>query len=124
MAKRTASGRWIVTKTPAGDWHPEEIKAAIRIRGSTLEELSRTNDLINCACRRACRLPHLDGELAIAEFLSLSPREIWPSRFRTDGSRIPPVRRRRQTISSGHPGHRPRASRMAARQVFVLLGEM
>lgn len=115
MAKRTASGRWVVTKTPAGDWHPEEIKAAIRIQGSTLEELSRRNDLLDCACRRACRHPHLDGELAIAEFLSLSPRQIWPSRFRADGSRIPFVRRR-QSISTVRPGHRPPA---AARRVLA-----
>lgn len=89
MALRQPGGRWTVSKTPDGDWHPEEIKAAVRMLGSTLLDLSRHAGLLDHACRTALRRPHFDGEVAIAEYLSLSPRQIWPSRYREDGSRIP-----------------------------------
>ncbi|WP_081598895.1 helix-turn-helix domain-containing protein [Tistrella mobilis] len=75
-------------KRPSADvWHPEQIKAAVRMQGMTLAELARLNGLPEYACRHALRHPDLDGELVIAEYLGLSPRQIWPERFRADGSR-------------------------------------
>ncbi len=97
MALRQPGGRWTVSRTPEGDWHPEEIKAAVRISGSSLLDLSRHAGLPDHACRTALRRPHFDGEMAIAEYLSLSPRQIWPSRWRVDGSRIP---QRRETSAA------------------------
>ncbi|MQT14419.1 helix-turn-helix domain-containing protein [Segnochrobactrum spirostomi] len=104
MALRHSDGRWTVSRTPEGDWHPEEVKAAVRIAGSTLDELSRRAGLPTFACRTAIRRAHFDGEMAVAEFLSLSPRQIWPSRWRADGSRIPAVRPKdnRPPADSGH----------------------
>lgn len=94
MAIRHPNGRWTVAQLPSGDWHPEEIKAAVRMRGSTLYDLSRDAGLPEHACRNALARPHFDGEMTIAEFLGVSPRQIWPSRYRPDGGRIPDVRRR------------------------------
>lgn len=100
MAIRRPNGRWIVAHLPNGDWHPEEVKAAVRMRGSCLEELSRSNNLPAHACRLAARRPHFKGERAIAKYLGLSPRQIWPSRFDRNGARIPQVRNRRQSNAS------------------------
>ncbi|WP_323034561.1 helix-turn-helix transcriptional regulator [Pararhodobacter sp.] len=94
MAIREPNGRWKVAKLPSGDWHPEEIKAAVRMLGSTLYALSRDAGLPEHACRSALRRSHFDGEFAIAEFLGVSPRQVWPSRYRADGSRIPAIRYR------------------------------
>ncbi|CAA0088210.1 Uncharacterised protein [Starkeya nomas] len=99
MAIREANGRWTVTVLSNGDWHPEEIKAAVRMRGSSFEKLSRDNRLSEGACRVAARRPHFEGERAIAAFLDLSPRKIWPSRYRKNGSRIPGHRNRRDVRS-------------------------
>lgn len=92
MAAQYPNGRWHVTRLSSGDWHPEEIKAAVRIKGGTLTGLARQSGLVENACRVAIDRPHFDGEMAIAEYLSLSPRTIWPSRFRRNGTRIPDVR--------------------------------
>jgi len=75
------------------NWHPEDIKAAVRKKGWTLSELARTYGLSDVSVRRSLRKPHFYGELAIAEILGLSPRQIWPSRFETNGTRK--ARRRR-----------------------------
>lgn len=106
MALRSPNGRWRVTLLPTGDWHPEEIKAAVRMRGSTFEQLSRDAGLADFACRMAARNPHYEGERAIAQFLALKPRQIWPSRFRADGSRIPRVRNCRKSTPAQVVGHR------------------
>lgn len=110
MAIRNPNGRWTVAKTRAGNWHPQEIKAAVWMLGSTFEGLAKASGLAIDACATAAKRPHFDGEFALAEFLGLSPREIWPSRFRADGTRIP--RRRPDLKSSGlaPAGHRQNAS--------------
>lgn len=101
------NGRWTVTRLASGDWHPEEIKAAVRMLGSTLYDLARQAGLPEYACRNALRRPYYDGETAIARFLSLNPHQIWPSRYREDGGRIPAVRNRRRNITTvADSGHR------------------
>lgn len=91
-------------KPPKGDWHPEDIKAAVRKKGTTLAELARAAGLQDRACNHALRYPHFWGEMAIAECLSLSPRQIWPSRFTENGERRnPPLMVKPRP--SGSPGH-------------------
>lgn len=106
MAIRHQNGPKAVMTLASGDWHPEEIKAAIRIRGRSLEQLSRDNNLAEGACRVAARRPHFKGEAAIAAFLQVPPRQIWPSRYTEDGVRIPGHRTRREPIGGKRPGHR------------------
>ena len=67
-------------------WHREEIKAAIRMRGTDLEELSVSNGLGPADCSSALRRPHFAAEMVIAEFLGRSPRELWPQRYDEDGT--------------------------------------
>lgn len=71
------------------DWHPEDIKAAIRKRGISLAALAADHNISKqtlslCLSSRASER----GDLIIADFLGLKPRTIWPSRYHTDGTRI------------------------------------
>ena len=67
-------------------WHKEDIKAAIRKRGTTLVELSLANGLVRDACSLALIRPYFTAEMVIAEFLGVSPRQIWPQRYDADGT--------------------------------------
>ena len=67
--------------TKSQDWHPEDIKAAIRKRGITTSQLSRSNGLAESTLRNVFRHHWPKGEKIIAEFLGLTPRDIWPSRY-------------------------------------------
>lgn len=71
------------------DWHAEDIKAAVRKRGTTLAELARTAGLSkqvlsSCLQGRASE----NGDRVIADFLGLKPHEIWPSRYAKNGKRV------------------------------------
>lgn len=67
-------------------WHKEDIKAAIRKRGISLEQLSEANGLDKRMCSLALIRPHFVAELVIAEFLGVSPRQLWPQRYDSDGT--------------------------------------
>lgn len=67
-------------------WHREDVKAAIRKRGINLEQLSEANGLDKRACSLALLRPHFAAEMVIAEFLGVSPRQIWPHRYDGNGT--------------------------------------
>lgn len=81
-------------------WHAEEIKAAVRMRGTTLSQLSLDSGLPEWACRTALIRVHHDGQEAIARFLRMSPRDLWPGRYHDDGRPRTP-RRRKQSSPTG-----------------------
>ena len=89
-----------------GDWHHEDVKAAVRKTGTTLTALGIQAGLPRHACSHACRGPYLVAEQVIAAHLGLSPRQIWPSRFYPDGTRRYPPRRRFPNSTAGsEAGH-------------------
>ncbi|QFR32425.1 helix-turn-helix transcriptional regulator [Ancylobacter sp. TS-1] len=91
-------------KRSSRDWHPEDIKAAVRkTRYGSLVALSLAYGLPVHACRHACRTPNFHGEMAIAEALGLSPRQIWPSRYESRRPRV--IRSPVQSISRPDGGH-------------------
>lgn len=93
-------------KLPKGDWHPEDIKSAVRKSGTTLAKLARDAGLQDRACNHALRYPHFWAEMAIAERLGLSPRQIWPSRYTQDGERLnPPLMGKPDSRVKGAVGH-------------------
>lgn len=71
-------------------WHVEQIKAAVRMRDTTLKNLSRANNLPDAACSFALTNPHRKAEIVIAEFLGVPLHELWPDRWTADGRRIRP----------------------------------
>lgn len=72
----TARGRDV-----SSDWHPEEVKAAVRMNGTSLSELSREHGYADSAAGLALRQPWPAVEKIIASFLKKRPWEIWPSRY-------------------------------------------
>lgn len=72
------------------DWHPEIIKMEVRKRGVTLAGLARQAGLEGASLRMALVTPRMAAERAIADFLGLHPKVIWPSRYNKDGSRKRP----------------------------------
>uniref|UniRef100_A0A3B0LZX1 Ner winged helix-turn-helix DNA-binding domain-containing protein n=2 Tax=Morganellaceae TaxID=1903414 RepID=A0A3B0LZX1_9GAMM len=63
------------------DWHPADIIAALRKRGTTLAAISRQAGLSSSTLANALSRPWPKGEWIIANFLNLHPSEIWPSRY-------------------------------------------
>lgn len=72
------------------DWHPEDIKAAVRKKGSTLAAIGRPLGLSRQSMALALARPSREAEEAIARYLEIDPQVIWPSRYNPDGSRRRP----------------------------------
>lgn len=71
------------------DWHSEDVKAAIRKRGSTLTALAKANGISVQALSRAIfERSSARAEIIIAEFLGVHPMKIWPSRYDASGARL------------------------------------
>jgi Ner family transcriptional regulator len=71
---------------PKSDWHPEDIKAAIRKKGTSLQAMSLDLGYSRSTLRNALNIPAPKYERIIAEFLGTTPQKIWPSRYHADGS--------------------------------------
>ncbi|QDY40761.1 helix-turn-helix domain-containing protein [Candidatus Pantoea soli] len=63
------------------DWHPADIIAALRKRGTSMAALSRQCGLSSSTLANALTRPWPKGEWLIASALELHPSEIWPSRY-------------------------------------------
>lgn len=63
------------------DWHPADIIAALRKRGTTLAAISRQAGLSSSTLANALSRPWPKGEWIIANYLGIHPSEIWPSRY-------------------------------------------
>lgn len=87
------------------DWHPEDIKAAVRKRGRTLADVARAAGIKENALRLALVVPRREAENAIAISLGVAPKEIWPSRYHPNGVRKAPqpVDNYRPTPRFGNP---------------------
>lgn len=63
------------------DWHPADIIAALRKKGTTLAAQSRQAGLSSSTLANALSRPWPKGEWLIAEAINVHPAEIWPSRY-------------------------------------------
>ncbi|EGT5760541.1 DNA-binding transcriptional regulator SfsB [Cronobacter sakazakii] len=63
------------------DWHPADIVAALRKKGSSLAAESRKAGLSSSTLANALTRPWPRGEKIIAEALGTEPWLIWPSRY-------------------------------------------
>lgn len=64
------------------DWHPADIIAGLRKRGTSLAALSRQAGLASPTLANALNRRRPKGERLIAEALGIAPEQIWPSRYR------------------------------------------
>ncbi len=69
------------------DWHPADIIAALKKRGTSLAAVSRSAGLASSTLANALTKHWPKGEKLIAEALGGSPAEIWPSRYRKSEDR-------------------------------------
>lgn len=64
------------------DWHPADIIAGLKKRGTSLSALSRQAGLASSTLANPLTLRWPKGEKLIAEALDVAPENIWPSRYR------------------------------------------
>ena len=63
------------------DWHPADIVAGLRKRGTSLAAESRRHGLSSSTLANALTRPWPKGELIIATALETQPWVLWPSRY-------------------------------------------
>lgn len=66
----------------AQDWHPADIIAALKKRGTSLAAVSRNAGLASSTLANALMRRWPKGERLIAGALGVPAEEIWPSRYR------------------------------------------
>lgn len=69
------------------DWHPADVIAGLRKKGTTLAAVSREAGLASTTLANALTKHWPKGEKLIAEALGVLPAEIWPSRYRKSEDR-------------------------------------
>ena len=95
---------------PARGMHPEDVKAAIRIKFRTVTALTDSWGLHRSIVTQVLRNPlfSIRTERRIADALKLTPHAIWPDRWRRDGSPIPLPDRAKCSAAPDAP-HRQKA---------------
>ncbi|MBW5891232.1 helix-turn-helix domain-containing protein [Pectobacterium polaris] len=63
------------------DWHPADIIAALKKRGTSLSAVSRNAGLASSTLANALKRHWPKGERLIAKALGSSPEQVWPSRY-------------------------------------------
>ena len=63
------------------DWHPADIIAGLRKKGTTKAAESRKNGLRSSTLANVLSRPWPKGEVIIAKALETDPWTIWPSRY-------------------------------------------
>ena len=63
------------------DWHPADIIAGLKKKGTSLAAVSRSAGLSSSTLANALLRPWPKGEKLIADALGISPEIIWPSRY-------------------------------------------
>lgn len=66
----------------------EDIKAELRRRGHNSISLGKVHGVAPSVIRMAFLGPSRKGEVIIAKALRMKPWEVWPDRWKPDGSRI------------------------------------
>ena len=70
-----------VKKVPVTDWHPADIIAALKKRGTNISKLSMENGLGRGSLRNALYRHSPKAERIIAPEIGVEPSEIWGSRY-------------------------------------------
>ena len=78
--------RPIKEPAPTKDWHPADIVAALRKRGTSLARLSRLHKYSDNSLSVAMGRPWPKVETIIAKAVGVPPQKIWPSRYHADGT--------------------------------------
>jgi Ner family transcriptional regulator len=82
---------------PGQDWHREDIKAAVRRTGLSMEALARRHGLARSSCAFTLIRPWPRVQAIIADHLGITPQVIWPSRYDAEGNPLP----HREIVTAG-----------------------
>lgn len=103
-------------KASPTDWHPADVVAAVRKKGSSLRKLSIAAGLQPGVLRIALARHYPKAQAVIADFLDAPPQSIWPSRYEADGSHKRGLRGKNyQHTQCSKAGRRVNGNRRAAR---------
>jgi Ner family transcriptional regulator len=89
------------------DWHPADIIAALRKKGTSLAALSRQSGLSSSTLANALSRPWAKGEMLISKAIGVPAEDIWPSRYFDPNTRKPitrPMRMRPKKIAESKRG--------------------
>ena len=96
------------------DWHPEDIRAAIKKTGFSIPKLSRHFGYSEKAISVALYYPWPKVEALVAQHLGVSPTDIWPSRYDAEGNPLPGPSGKPRVPSTAEPALPQRKSGRAA----------
>lgn len=77
-----------MSKTAKTVWTSKRILYEIHERGMTLEQLALRNDRNPSSFRNIWSRPNSINERIIADFLGVTPEELWPNRYPKSTTRI------------------------------------
>lgn len=86
-------------QTKLSGWHPEVIKARVRMTGVSLEQVSLANEFSKGFLSAALKRPLFHAEQIIAKLIDVPAQEIWPDRYDDKGA---PLHRGRRKKSRAH----------------------
>jgi Ner family transcriptional regulator len=72
--------------TAPRDWHPEDIKSAVRKTGLSMEALGVLHGMHKSVTAIALLRPWPKVEAIIGARIGVCPQDIWPTRYEPDGS--------------------------------------
>lgn len=81
-------------------WHPADIIAAVRKRGTSLQRLSRENGFSPFTMNKAVRQCFPACHNIIANVIGVSRQSIWPQFYDHDGVRLSARERRRRDLAA------------------------
>ncbi|MGO4735940.1 helix-turn-helix domain-containing protein [Bosea sp. 2KB_26] len=81
-------------------WHPADIIAAVRKRGTTLQRLSRERGFSVFTMNKAVRQCFPACHDIIAGVVGVPRQTIWPQFYDREGVRLSPRERRRRAIAA------------------------
>ena len=89
-------------------WDAPGILAAIKRKGTNLTALATDHGLKPSACRTSLTRAFPAADKVISDFLEVPLSELWPARYRADGSRIDrrTIRYRAQPMPNCETPHR------------------
>lgn len=86
-------------------WHPADIIAAVRKRGTSLQRLSIAHGFSPFTMNKAVRHCFPACHAIIADVIEVPRQQIWPQFYEVDGSRLSTrERRRREKAADVHHG--------------------
>ncbi len=75
--------------TEENGWHPQDIVAAVRKKGSSLQALGRQHGFSRVTFNRATQERFPRAHQVIAAFLGVKRQEIWPQFYDESGAPLP-----------------------------------